>query len=198
MSQLSTKDQIIKAAEELMIEKSFNSVGLKQILDTVKVPKGSFYHYFSSKEQFGVELLKHYLLETTTRKKEFLLNSSNEANPITRLISYLSLSLDILEKANCRFPCLALKLASEVTDMSEAMRQELSTGLSDWVNIFKELLDEAVDHKFTQPQMDTYSEAQFLLDSWSGSIQRSVVSRNSDPLKNAIQAIENRMANLKP
>ena len=39
-----------------MLERSFHSVGLNQILASVKVPKGSFYHYFESKEQFGVEI----------------------------------------------------------------------------------------------------------------------------------------------
>jgi len=30
----------------------YRDTGLKEILDIVSVPKGSFYHYFSSKEDF--------------------------------------------------------------------------------------------------------------------------------------------------
>ena len=65
MSDRTTKERILDAAEELMLEKSFHSVGLTEILEAVKVPKGSFYHHFKSKEQFGVEMLKHYVADAT-------------------------------------------------------------------------------------------------------------------------------------
>ena len=61
MSDRTTKERILDAAEGLMLEKSFHSVGLTEILEAVKVPKGSFYHHFKSKEQFGVEMLKRYV-----------------------------------------------------------------------------------------------------------------------------------------
>jgi AcrR family transcriptional regulator len=59
-----TKERILDAAEDLMLAKSFHSVGLNEILSAVKVPKGLFYHYFTSKEQFGVELIR-----TTFRRR---------------------------------------------------------------------------------------------------------------------------------
>lgn len=52
-----------------MLERSFHSVGLIQILKAVTVPKGSFYHYFESNEHFGVEMLKHYVAEATADKR---------------------------------------------------------------------------------------------------------------------------------
>ena len=59
-----------------MLTKSFHSVGLNEILTSVKVPKGSFYHYFKSKEQFGVELLAHYVREHSAKLRRFLLESA--------------------------------------------------------------------------------------------------------------------------
>jgi AcrR family transcriptional regulator len=64
---VTTKERILEAAEEMMLSKSFHSVGLREILKAVKVPRGSFYHHFSSKEQFGVELLQHYVNAHTQR-----------------------------------------------------------------------------------------------------------------------------------
>lgn len=60
-----TKERILEAAEVIMLTKSFHSVGLAEILAAVQVPKGSFYHHFSSKEQFGVELISHYVAAHT-------------------------------------------------------------------------------------------------------------------------------------
>src|SRR3546814_6877174 len=40
--------------------RSFTGVGLNEILQAASVPKGSFYHYFKSKEQYGQSLLEDY------------------------------------------------------------------------------------------------------------------------------------------
>src|SRR5436189_2079852 len=84
-----TKERILEAAEEIMLQKSFHSVGLNEILAAVKVPKGSFYHYFQSKEQFGVELLRHYVAEASAWKRRLLLSTEQEPNPYERLMIYL-------------------------------------------------------------------------------------------------------------
>ena len=198
MKRQTTKERIIKAAEELMLENSFHSVGLKQILDAVKVPKGSFYYYFASKEQFGVEMLKHYMEETSERKRAMLLSTEEESNPLKRLFNYLNFSITVIESVIGKFPCLAFKLASEVSDLSEAMREELNQGFDDWICIFAQVLDEAIEAKLLSDQVDTKSEAQFILDAWSGSIQRAVISHSADPVKNAVNIIIARINTMKP
>lgn len=55
-----TREHILATGETIILGKSFSAVGLAEILNTAGVPKGSFYHYFRSKEQFGVELLQRY------------------------------------------------------------------------------------------------------------------------------------------
>jgi AcrR family transcriptional regulator len=75
---VTTKERILDAAEGLMLVKSFHSVGLNEILTAVQVPKGSFYHYFKSKEQFGVEMLKHYVADATAWKTRMLLSPEPE------------------------------------------------------------------------------------------------------------------------
>lgn len=188
-----TKERIIEAAEEIMLEKGFHSVGLNQILTAVKVPKGSFYHYFKSKDDFGVELLKHYLARTTSRKRQMLLSTDLEADPVRRLFDYLDGGLEYIRNIDGKFPCLVLKMASEVTDLSEPMRKELAKGFEDWIGIFKDVLDEAIDKKILQGNFDTRSEAELLQDLWSGATQRAVINRNSEPVRCAIKHIKFRI-----
>lgn len=85
-----TKERILDAAEGIMLQKSFHSVGLNEILSAVKVPKGSFYHYFQSKEQFGVELLKHYVADASAYKRKCLLTAELSEDPAERLAAYLT------------------------------------------------------------------------------------------------------------
>lgn len=196
MSSQTTKDRILDAAEDIMLEKSFHSVGLKQILDAVKVPKGSFYHYFESKEQFGAEMLKHYMKEASDTKRQMLISRDNEPDPLKRLFTYLDGSVDFIESVVGRFPCLALKLASEVSDLSEAMREELAKGFQDWINIYREVLDEAVAEKMLPATFDSASEAQLIQDLWSGATHRAVINRSSEPVRYAVGHIKSRITNM--
>lgn len=196
MKEQSTKDRILEAAEELMLEKSFHSVGLKQILDAVEVPKGSFYHYFASKEQFGVEMLKHYMADASIWKRKVLLTAYKEPDPLKRLFNYLDGSVDFVQKFPGKFPCLALKLASEVSDLSEAMREELAKGFDDWIAIYQEVLEQAVAAKQLPRAFDTVSEGQLIQDLWFGATQRALTYRNADPVRHAVEHIKSRISGM--
>lgn len=58
-----TRQHILDTSFELLLRKSFVGVGLKEILKACDVPKGSFYHYFASKEAFGCALLEQYMAD---------------------------------------------------------------------------------------------------------------------------------------
>src|SRR4026208_1471630 len=105
-----TKERILDAAEELMLAKSFHSVGLNEILSAVKVPKGSFYHYFTSKEQFGVELIRHYVSEATAFKRRMLLTDQLSENPYERLVTFCNGSVARSAECSCQPACLITKL----------------------------------------------------------------------------------------
>src|ERR1700742_3288092 len=131
-----TKERILDAAEEIMLQKSFHSVGLNEILSAVKVPKGSFYHYFQSKEQFGVELLSHYVKEASAFKRRLLLGTEMEADPFKRLSAYLDCSISKTYENASKCSCLVVKLATEVASFSDGMRATLADGMREWRGIF--------------------------------------------------------------
>src|SRR5215212_10051940 len=124
-----TKERILDAAEELMLAKSFHSVGLNEILSAVRVPKGSFYHYFSSKEQFGVELLRHYVTDSTAFKRRLLLTQDLHPDPLERLTLFFNGAISRILENECQPACLVIKLSAEVATMSDDMRTVLADGM---------------------------------------------------------------------
>ena len=54
------RDTILDVGQRIMAGKGFSAVGLNEILVSAGVPKGSFYHYFGSKDAFGEALLARY------------------------------------------------------------------------------------------------------------------------------------------
>jgi TetR/AcrR family transcriptional repressor of nem operon len=181
-----TKERIIEAAEGLMLDKSFHSVGLTEILSTVKLPKGSFYHHFESKEQFGIEMLRHYVANATAWRTKFLLSSTPEPDPYLRLMSFFEgiVAKVLANEGKC--PCLISKLASEVADFSEPMRAVLAQGNRDWIHLYEQVLQEAITKKKIKPAAKPAQLAILLHDLLNGAMQRSSIERSATPLRDAI------------
>ncbi len=193
MSEPETKVRILDAAVKIMLEESFHSVGLNQILSAVKVPKGSFYHYFRSKEELGVEMIRYFSQADNGMRRRMLLGAATEENPIQRLLIVFNFAIGKFQESGGKCPCLLQKLAAEVSNFSDAMREELAKGFSDAIEIFKMTLDEAVEKKLLPENFDTAAEAQFILDHWAGSQQRAIISRNAQPLKDSVEIFRDRL-----
>jgi len=191
---LTTKERILEAAEEIMLQKSFHSVGLNEILAAVKVPKGSFYHYFQSKEQFGVELLRHYVAEASAWKRRLLLSSEQEPNPFERLLTYLDSNIARMFEKECQGSCLVAKLATEISSFSDPMREVLADGMREWQGIIEKLVVEGLEKKVIRPDLDPAATAALIQDLWMGASQRSQVQRNVSPMRCAVAFLRRYLA----
>lgn len=194
MSLPHTKERIIEAAEEIMWKRSFHSVGLNEILKAVGVPKGSFYHWFESKEHFGVELLKHYIAAATDEKDHALFSDEFEKNPMPRLLSFLETSIQKFSENGQKCPCLVLKLASEVTDLSEPMRVVLAEGMMTWLKMLAGVFDEAKVLGHISKKIDSQLEAEIFRDLWAGAIQRATILKSTEPMCCALEFLKQRVA----
>ncbi len=180
-----TKERIMDAAEEIMLQKSFHSVGLNEILSAVKVPKGSFYHYFQSKEQFGVELLKYYVADASAYKRRALLSNELSENPSERLAIYLDMNVAKLFEQSCKCSCLVQKLASEVATFSDDMRAVLVEGMHEWRGYLEKLVIEGQEKGVIRQDLNPAATASLLQDLLAGASQRSQLEHSVAPLRTA-------------
>ena len=123
-----TRTSILQAGQRLMAGKGFSAVGLNEILSDIGVPKGSFYHYFASKEAFGEALLDRYFDDYLAELDETLRKPG--LNMAQRLMNYWQNWQDTQSFLDCQGKCLAVKLGAEVADLSESMRLALKQGTS--------------------------------------------------------------------
>lgn len=126
-----TKTHLLTTGYQLLAQKGFTAVGIKQILDTAGVPKGSFYHYFASKEAFGEAIINYYFTRYKTR-----LDMINEQDTSAqqKLYDYFQNWYDTQQNGCDHEKCLVVKLSAEVADMSEPMRKALDTGYQQTIN----------------------------------------------------------------
>jgi len=128
-----TRQHILDTGYRMMAAKGFTSVGLNELLQTAGVPKGSFYHYFKSKEQYGQALLEDYFRNYVSELEQLFSNPAISGRD--RLMRYWQnwhdrYSYDITSNQCEALECLVVKLSAEVADLSEGMRLTLRDGTS--------------------------------------------------------------------
>ena len=186
-----TRQHIIDTARDIILGKGFSAVGLNEILTTASVPKGSFYHYFKSKEQFGTAMLEDffdgYLLKIESALGDQTLPCK------TRLLNYFGLWLTTQSSEETHEKCLVVKLAAEVTDLSESMRIALAHGTDRVIKRIKICLDEAIANKELQ-SVDTQALTFELYHMWVGATLLTKVNRNTTTLSAAMATTQARLA----
>lgn len=119
------RQQLLDAAKALMTRKGYTAVGLAEIVASAGVPKGSFYYYFKSKEDFGLVLLEDYFSKYLVTVSEQL---SGEGSGLARLQGYFQYWASQQCTGLTDGKCLVVKLGPEVCDLSEDMRLALKHG----------------------------------------------------------------------
>ncbi|UCV16933.1 TetR/AcrR family transcriptional regulator [Quatrionicoccus australiensis] len=180
-----TRQHIIDIGYGIIAGKGFSSVGLNEILKTAGVPKGSFYHYFESKEQYGQALLEDYFANYLVGIDELL--QAEAASGHERLMRYWQRWLDKQCAAACSDQkCLVVKLSAEVADLSDAMRITLRDGTDQVVARIAALIEAGVADG-SLPPLAPQATAQMLYQLWLGASLLGKLHRNSEALSNAMQ-----------
>lgn len=125
---IDVRENILATGQRIMAGKGFSAVGLNEILTSAGVPKGSFYHYFGSKDAFGEAMLDSYFDDYLAQMDATL--GQPGLSMAQRLLNYWTAWRATQSFFDCQGKCLAVKLAAEVADLSEAMRLALKRGTS--------------------------------------------------------------------
>ena len=171
---------ILDAGAELVHRKGFNNTGIKEILDLAGVPKGSFYFYFPSKEEFGLALIDHYREVRTPALAQVLRDAS--VPPLDRLRTFFELARRRYEEWDYERGCPFGNLAQEMCDLSPAMCEKLRGVLDGLSRAMGDILNEAAARGELAPGVEPYEAAAFIMDAWEGAILRMKAEKNAQPL----------------
>ncbi|MHB1678430.1 MAG: TetR/AcrR family transcriptional regulator [Sulfuriferula sp.] len=178
-----TKQHLLDTGNRIIAGKGFSSVGLNEILQAAAVPKGSFYHYFKSKEQYGQTLLENYFENYLCGIDELL--AADHITARDRLLNYWQQWLHTQCTDCAEQKCLVVKLSAEVADLSETMRLALRDGTEQVIDRIAGCIKAgAIDNSL--PVLDARHTAQMLYQLWLGASLLSKLHRNQNPLQLAM------------
>ena len=171
---------LIRAGLEMLTEKGYSSAGLDEILRVAAVPKGSFYHYFASKEAFGHALIDAYQSYFAGRLDRYLLNT--ELSPLKRIEAFIDDSLRGMARHEYRRGCLVGNLGQEMSALPESFRARLLAVFDDWQQRLAQCLREAQQQGGLSPALDSNTLARFFWTGWEGAVLRARLEQNNDAL----------------
>lgn len=176
-----TRETLVRAGLVALTEKGFSATGLDEILKAVGVPKGSFYHYFDSKEAFGAELIDRYGAYFARRLEGFFTDEARP--PLERLNAFAVDAETAMERHAFARGCLVGNLGQEMGALPEAFRQQLSDVFADWQHRTAQCLRAAQAAGEIGAHHDADRLAAFFWIGWEGAVLRAKLERSGAPLR---------------
>lgn len=184
-SDTDVRGNILATGQRIMAGKGFSAVGLNEILATAGVPKGSFYHYFGSKDAFGEAMLHAYFDEYLADMDATL--GQPGVTVAQRLLNYWQAWQASQSFDDCQGKCLAVKLGAEVADLSEAMRLALKRGTAGIVGRLAGAIEAGVAEGSLAVDGDAEDTAHSLYQLWLGASVMVKIVRDTSPFESALR-----------
>jgi len=176
-----TKQLLLEKGLELLMSQGFNNTGIQEVLKAVNVPKGSFYHYFDSKHDFGMQVLECYA-ERTTSEAATILNDP-DVPPLQRLHNFFANARQKMADSGFSGGCFIGNLSQEMGDLCPEFQTALEQKWTTLRDGFVRCLDEARANGQLDSDLPSDLLADFLLNSWQGALVRMKTAKSDRPLE---------------
>ena len=135
-----TKERLLDAAEELMVAKGFAATTVDDICEAAELTKGSFFHYFESKDELGKAVLERYCQRSAQRQQD---SCAKEPDPLKRVYSVVDFLIN--QAKTCESPrgCLLGTFAQELSDTHPEIRKVCARAFGAWVEALAKDLEDA-------------------------------------------------------
>lgn len=174
-----TRQRLLDAGLGLLLAHGYNDLGIQALLARTGVPKGSFYHYFRSKEDFAFHVIERYMTDVHGGLDACLCDEG--CPPLERVRRFFELSLEKYREEGY-LGCLLGGLGQELSGVSERFREKIEQCFSEIAARIVICLDAAKVRGELPASADTQELADLLINCWEGAALRSRLWRDPRPL----------------
>jgi TetR/AcrR family transcriptional regulator, transcriptional repressor for nem operon len=180
-----TKRRLLDVGLATLLERGYNATGIQDLLVATSVPKGSFYHHFSSKEDFALQVIDRYMGDV-----HFLLDqalSDLDRAPLER-IRVFYVRLLAMYAGQGYLGSLVGLLGQELAAVSTSFRRRIEAAFEGLAHRLADAIDEARRRGDVPADTDPMSAATLLIDCWEGAAMRSRLIRSPAPLEAVLES----------
>jgi len=193
MAKKNIKQLILEKGAEIMHMKGFYNTGIQEITKAAKVPKGSFYFYFESKDFFGIELINYYSEHLFNDLNTYL--DDNNYSYIKRLYNFFNFHLEQFFINEFKGGCPLGNFALELADTKKLFEEALKLIFANAIQQISETLQKAIENNEIENIHDPDELAQFIFYSWEGIIMQMKTFKNRQALNNFNNIIFEKLLN---
>ncbi|GIC78304.1 TetR family transcriptional regulator [Moritella sp. F3] len=175
-----TRAVLIRSGVEVLTESGFAAAGIDGILKKVGVPKGSFYHYFKSKEDFGQAVIDNYASYFAAKLDKCLLDES--IAPLQRIVKFADGAKQGIIKFEFKRGCLVGNLGQEVAILPDSYRLVLQNIFSVWESKMQACLETAQQQGHIKQNINCGQQAEYFWIGWEGAVMRARLVQSVQPL----------------
>jgi TetR/AcrR family transcriptional repressor of nem operon len=176
-----TREKIISKGAQLIHAQGYKATGIQQILDVAGIPKGSFYFYFKSKDDFGCAVIDHFTLSIGEIFAGYLRDA--RISPLERLKKLLDYYESAFKKSGATLGCPIGNLALELADANEALRLRLQVAIEELITQIESCLEEAKNSRLLPQGLNTADTARFIFHGLEGAILHMKVVKSIEPIR---------------
>ena len=181
MARTNTREEIIRKGAELIHAQGFKATGLQQVLQTAGIPKGSFYFYFKSKEDFGLEIIDYFNAIISGIFTRYL--SDKKIPPLKRLETLFKYFEAAFQKSGYALGCPIGNLSLELADTNERLRVHLVGAIETLIAQIELCLQEAKRDKSLPASLNTADTARFIFHGFEGAVLHMKVVKSIEPFR---------------
>ncbi len=175
-----TRRALVWCGTELLTERGFQVTGIEDVLKRVGVPKGSFYHFFENKHEFGEAVIDNYVQYYERKMTRIFDNPAR--GPLDRLRDFVEDAKRGMAKFDFRRGCLVGNLGQEMASLDDAFRHRLEAVLLSWEARTTACLEDAIRCGELPPDTNAPALSRFFWIGWEGAILRAKLTRSLEPL----------------
>jgi TetR/AcrR family transcriptional repressor of nem operon len=139
MSEKTTRDHIVEAADQLFYRRGYEHTSFSDIADAVQISRGNFYYHFKSKDEILDAVINVRLADTRRMLEQWEIEENDPADRIRNFIHILVANRADIKRFGCPVGTLCTELA-KLDHASQAEANRLFTLFRTWLRRQFELL----------------------------------------------------------
>ena len=179
------RDRLVREGVASLLRNGYHGTGLQQVLDRVSIPKGSFYNYFGSKQDFAAEAIRHY---ASCLADSLADAQARAADPLAGLRKFFRSQMTEFEQANFVGGCLVANLGSELEE-NDTCRDVLRASMHGFRDGLRTALQQAQEAGLVRADLTAVEMADLLVAAWEGAVIRMKIERSLKPVKQCIKQL---------
>lgn len=176
-----TRQRLLRAGIETLTQAGYSSTGLDTILKRERIPKGSFYYYFDSKEAFGEAIIGNYNQFFKNKLNKHLQSESNR--PLSGFHAFVEDAIAGIEKYQFQRGCLIGNLGQELTTLPSGFRSLLADVFAQWSSLLANYLRQEQAFGHISERLDCQQHSELFWIGWEGAVLHTKLQQQARPIQ---------------